>query len=66
MGVTIHCLAGRGRTGTVLAAYLVHRGMTARDAILKVRDIRPGSLEVPSQENAVMRYERDLKKKTAG
>ena len=66
MGVTVHCLAGRGRTGTALAAYLVHGGLTAKEAIVKVRDIRPGSLEVPEQEAAVVKYERELKKRLAG
>ena len=58
MGVAIHCLAGRGRTGTVLAAYFVDRGMSARDAIAKVRDLRPGSIEVPEQEDAIRAFER--------
>lgn len=66
MGVTVHCLAGRGRTGTALAAYLVHTGMSAEEAIRKIRDMRPGSLEVSSQEKAVVRYEQDLKKRAAG
>ena len=66
MGVTVHCLAGRGRTGTVLAAYLVSTGMAAKDAIQKIRDTRPGSLEVSAQEKAVIRYEQDLKKRAAG
>ena len=32
MGVAVHCAAGLGRTGTVLAAYLVAHGLSARDA----------------------------------
>jgi atypical dual specificity phosphatase len=58
MGVAVHCLAGRGRTGTVLAAYFVHLGMSAREAIQKVRDLRPGSIEVPEQEDAIRAFER--------
>jgi atypical dual specificity phosphatase len=58
MGVAVHCLAGRGRTGTVLAAYFVHRGLSAREAIQKVRDLRPGSIEVPEQEDAIRAFER--------
>jgi atypical dual specificity phosphatase len=63
MGVAVHCLAGRGRTGTVLAAYFVHRGLTAREAIDKVRQLRPGSIEVPEQEDAIRAFERSRKAK---
>lgn len=58
MGVAVHCLAGRGRTGTILAAYFVHTGLSAREAMKKVRDLRPGSIEVTEQEEAVRAYER--------
>ena len=63
MGVAVHCLAGRGRTGTVLAAYFVHRGLSAREAIEKVRDLRPGSIEVPEQEDAIRAFERSRRAK---
>lgn len=58
MGVAIHCLAGKGRTGTILAAYFVHQGLSAREAIRKVRELRPGSIEVPEQEDAIRAFER--------
>jgi atypical dual specificity phosphatase len=60
MGVAIHCAAGLGRTGTVLAAYFVAGGLSARDALIKVRDLRPGSVETAEQERAVERYARRL------
>lgn len=57
-GVLVHCYAGYGRTGTILACYLVARGMSAEAAIDEVRRIRPGSIEDPSQEDAIHAYER--------
>lgn len=56
MGAAIHCTAGKGRTGTMVAAYFVSGGLTARDAIAKVRDLRPGSVETPEQEQAIEEF----------
>lgn len=61
MGVAVHCTAGKGRTGTVLAAYLVTTGPSAREAIDKVRQLRPGSVETPDQEEAVEEFARRWK-----
>lgn len=59
--VAVHCGAGLGRTGTVLACCLVRRGATAVDAIAAIRARRPGSIETPEQAAAVQRYERYLR-----
>lgn len=56
MGVAVHCGAGLGRTGTVLAAYFVANGLSPQDAVEKVRDLRPGSVETTEQERAVERF----------
>ena len=56
MGVAVHCTAGKGRTGTVLAAYFVNAGLSAREAIQKVRTLRPGSIETPGQEEAIAEF----------
>src|SRR5713226_8445562 len=58
MPVAVHCLAGLGRTGTILACYLVRMEMPANNAIIIIREWRPGSIEVPAQEAVVYEYER--------
>jgi len=59
--VMVHCAAGKGRTGAVLAAYLIKKqNLTADQAIDKVRDMRPGSVQSVSQETAVSMYEKYL------
>lgn len=54
--VGVHCLAGKGRTGTMLATWFVRTGLSADDAIAHVRSARPGSIETPAQEQAVHTY----------
>jgi len=60
--VLVHCSEGKGRTGTVLAAYLVYNGMTANEAIRRVRELRPGSIESAEQEVAIAEYEKKIQK----
>ena len=54
--VAVHCIAGRGRTGTMVACYMVHRGALPGDAILYVRQRRYGAIETPGQEQAIHEY----------
>jgi atypical dual specificity phosphatase len=58
LGVGVHCAAGLGRTGVVLACYFVTKGLTGRDAIARVRRLRQGSIETEDQEQAVMEFAR--------
>jgi len=57
MPVAVHCDAGLGRTGTILACYLVGQGTSADRAITTIREWRPGSIEIPEQEAVVYEYE---------
>lgn len=38
--VFVHCLGGRGRTGTVVGCYLVRHGMTGQEALAQIKQLR--------------------------
>ncbi len=58
--VVVHCAAGQGRTGTMLACALVHRGLSAEEAIRTVRRLRPPSIDTEVQEAFVYTFGRSL------
>ena len=59
--VVVHCGAGMGRTGTMLACYLVGQGYSFQDALAQVRQRRPGSVETLEQEDVIQDYAEYLK-----
>ncbi len=54
--VGVSCNAGIGRTGVILACYLVHKGFTAKDAIELLRKKRDRIPEVQEQAEAINDY----------
>ena len=58
----VHCRAGLGRTGTMLACYLVCKGENPQEALAQVKRKRPGSIETLEQEATVFSYADLIKK----
>ena len=59
--VKVHCLAGLGRTGTILACYLIkYQKLSADNSIQKVRESRPGSIQSFPQEEIIFQFEKSV------
>lgn len=64
--VLVHCLAGEGRTGCVLAAYLIlTRRIGGDEAMTTLRDIKPSFVEW-QQEAAVRSYAEEVNRSPLG
>nr|CAH8848374.1 unnamed protein product [Trichobilharzia regenti] len=59
--VAIHCHAGLGRTGVIIACYLVFNNrISAGEAIRYVRFRRPGSIQTQNQVESIYQFEKFL------
>jgi len=63
--VYVHCLAGLGRTGTVVGCYLVRQGLSGQEALREIRRLRQTisfsrspSPETQAQRRLVLQWER--------
>jgi cell division cycle 14 len=62
--IAVHCLAGLGRTGTLIALYFMQHGWTAREAIGWLRVVRPGSV-IGRQQHFLEEVEEAMQSATA-
>ena len=58
--VAVHCEAGIGRTGTMLATYLVSQGESAENAIRQVRSVEKLAIETREQIRFLEQYAASL------
>ena len=63
--VMVHCCGGKGRTGTILAGYLMKQnsGLTPKNAIQRLKSIKGEAIESKEQKDTVYNYEKYLKAK---
>jgi atypical dual specificity phosphatase len=54
--VAVHCEAGLGRTGTMLAVYLISTGKTAAEAIEMIRSVEKSAVETERQIQFLENY----------
>ena len=64
--VGIHCKAGKGRTGLLIATYLIHsaQSATANDALFKfgmIRTLNGKGVTIPSQMRYVHYYDQYMR-----
>jgi atypical dual specificity phosphatase len=59
--IAVHCRAGLGRTGTVLASQLVFEGSTAREAIERVRRLNPRCIQSQVQIEFLSFLEKEIR-----
>ena len=54
--IILHCMGGKGRSGTIAAILLVEFGEKNKEAIEIVRERRKGAIETKEQEDFILSY----------
>ena len=54
--IILHCMGGKGRTGTIAAILLIEFGEKYKEAIKIVREKRKGAIETKEQEEFIFSY----------
>ena len=54
--IAIHCMGGKGRSGTIAAILLIEFGHDNIEAIKIVREKRKGAIETKEQEEFILKY----------
>ncbi|MDC0037359.1 tyrosine-protein phosphatase [Alphaproteobacteria bacterium] len=54
--IVLHCMGGKGRTGTIAAILLIEFGEKYKEAIKIVRKKRKGAIETKEQEEFIFSY----------
>ena len=54
--IVIHCMGGKGRSGTIAAILLIEFGNNNKDVIEIVRKKRKGAIETKEQEDFILSY----------
>ena len=54
--IVIHCMGGKGRSGTIAAILLIEFGNENKEVIDIVRNKRKGAIETKEQEDFILAY----------